>query len=60
MSLPEGPHCLRCMHFARCVLAQRDQGTVCGWYNAGVHKLVRRGQVFPARRQRRMDAPPST
>lgn len=39
---PDGPHCLRCRHQAACVLPQKTEGKVCGWYNAKVGKAVTR------------------
>lgn len=39
--MPEGPHCLKCRHQASCVLAQKAEGRVCGWYNAKVGKVVK-------------------
>jgi hypothetical protein len=42
MALPDGDHCLRCRHVAKCVLPQRLEGRVCGWYNAQVDRFVRR------------------
>lgn len=42
MSLPEGDHCLKCKHRASCLLPQKIEGKICGWYNAEVERFVKR------------------
>lgn len=42
MSLPEGDHCLKCKHRVACLLPQKVEGKVCGWYNAQVERFVKR------------------
>ena len=50
MSLsPDQPECSSCKHRLKCVLPQREENRACGWYNAGVHKLVRREQLDRSR-----------
>ena len=36
----DGPHCLLCKHQRACVLPQREEGRVCGWYNARVASVI--------------------
>jgi hypothetical protein len=38
----DGPHCALCKHARICALPQKDEGKVCGWYNAPVAKAVKR------------------
>ena len=45
--MPDGPHCLRCKHHEACLLPQKAEGHVCGWYNARVRSMLERGREAP-------------
>jgi hypothetical protein len=40
----DGPHCQLCKHQRFCALPQKDEGKVCGWYNAKVGKVITRAK----------------